>query len=904
MSTKVVKTHKNKRVVSVCNSCKEKKLKCDKARPSCSRCLKSKKTCVYPFTMYNTTIITPPEEMSRSSTSSQIDKVSLSLQNGLFEEQISPVGFIEERSGAIRMPSSSETSNYVSSRDSHWKHRALSKRTMADMLYKKENEQKNGNSISLELWNLNKLIVSYGSTTYYDFALGSHGLIQYDPYTRLLCGALHGNTVTELQSKLTCISSDSTETSSSENKKKKLGPLNFLEQAIIKWVKMTNEYVKNQLPLDYFNTTYTIEDTMHPNLFSSIQMIIREIEIIMIDKEHINYYLRLFYENIYPYYPLIEIPLFEKKLKDILVENHSNHYEFNVFHQNIRIKLETLVMFLLILSLSLRSTLIKSTRSLSNSGMIQMLDKKNASDIATQLIVFAQKLLSLLNGFKFTNENILCCTIYLFIAEHLHAGNRAIHVTHDEVLTLNCISNLANTLGLYNDPGQFERFKNSVNFEPFTILFKRKLWISLQSIKLQTCTLDGSFNEVDLKHLEWFKLPSDGISAHLNDRFKESTLVDFKLFTIQEDIYEFHILLGKVMSSISTTSHIQYLDDITEHIERLLSFMNNKFSLDALTSIKTNSFTIKEESWRQAVMNLDAVKNLYTVQMNIIGKSSVVSIYSLLFFYFEQKCISGKEDPKWIELYELYMTKSFELFLDLTSLTINYLNGSYSEFILSSHQFCLNKIIIFTLIKIWRTLLSFALRLSYKREMLKRSKYDVVNHELELVNRCLYRLVDILAKTVDFTSVELEDDYIGADQALQMIRYIYYIIQEDVTEMINSFWNKIWNTSSIPERIVEIINIKWGVGPKNTDLVKEYLANEEVLGNIIPNLLEKLNQLIDNSSFTFPTFPVSTSDDQVLKLIEYPDTDTPDMLDSLLEANFELFTNMINDSMGELPALQ
>lgn len=904
MSTRVVKTYKSKRVISVCNSCKEKKLKCDKVRPSCSRCLKSKKICVYPFTMYNTTTVTPPEEVSRSSFSSQSANVSSSISNGVFEEQVLSAGSSVKGSGVTNTPISSGADSSVSSKDSQLKLQSLNKHSLTDILSEREDREKNVTSITLGLWNPNKLVVTYGSTTYYDFALGSHGLIQYDPYTRLLCGALHGNTVTELQSKLTCISNDSTVTSSNEIKKKKLGPLNFLEQAIIKWVKMTSEYVKNQLPLDYFNTTYTIEDTMHPNLLTSIQMIIREIEIIMIDKEHINYYLKLFYENIYPYYPLIEIPLFEKKLKDILIENQSNHYEFNVFQQHIRIRLETLVMFLLILSISLRSTIVKSSTPLANPDNIQMLDKKNASDIATQLIIFAQKLLSLLNGFKFTNENILCCTIYLFIAEHLHAGNRAIHVTHDEVLTLNCISNLANTLGLYNDPGQFERFKNSYNFDPLTILFKRKLWISLQSIKLQTCTLDGSFDEVELKHLEWFKLPSEGISVYLNDRFKESTLFDFKLFTIQENVYEFHILLGRLMLSISTTSQTQQLDKIIEHIENVLSFMNNKFSLDALNSIKTDGFTIKEESWRQAVMNLDAVKNLYTMQINIIGKSSVVSIYALLSFYFEQKCVSNGDNPKWIELYEIFMSKTFEMLLDLTSLTIQYLNGSYSEYILKSHQFCLNKMIIFTLIKIWRTLLSFALRLSYKRDLLKKSLYEVAAHGLELVNRCLYKLIDVLAKTVDVTSVELEGDYIGADQALQMIRYICYIINEDVTEMINDFWNKIWNTSSIPERIVEIINIKWGVGPKNHDLVREYLANEDVLANITPNLLEKLNQLIDGSVFTVRTFPESSPDDQTLKPIEYPDTDTQDILNSFLEANFELFTNMINDNMGELPPLQ
>ena len=904
MSSKVVKSYKHKRVISVCNSCKAKKLKCDKARPSCSRCLKYKTPCVYPFIMYNTMKLTPPDETSQSSFSHQSDNVSSPIQNNFFEEEMSPMDSSIKSNGIINTPYSNDQNTSVISRNNPWKPRDLKNSVLNNISPEMEDKQGTKKQITLELWNPNKLLVSYGSTTYYDFALGSHGLIQYDPYTRLLCGALHGNTVTELQSKLTFISNDSTNQSDDKSKKKVFGPLHFLEQAIIKWVKRTNEYVKNQLPLDYFNTTYTIEDTMHPNLLTSLQMIIREIEIIMIDKEQINYYLRLFYENIYPYYPLIEIPLFEKKLKDILVENQSNHFELNVLQQNVRIKLETLVLFLLILSISLRSTLVKSSEHLAYSGNIQILDKKNTSDIATQLVVFAQKLLSLLNGFKFTNENILCCTIYLFVAEHLHSENRAIHVTHDEVLTLNCISNLANTLGLYNDPGQFERFRNSFKFDPRSILFKRKLWISLQHIRLQTCTLDGSFNEMDLKNLAWFKLPNDGISAFLYERFKESSLFDFKLFTIHENVYEFHILLGKLMLSISTTSQTQQLDKICENIDNLVSFMNNKFSLNELNSINVNDFTIKEDSWRHATLNVGAVKNLYTIQVNIIGKSSVLGIYALLSFYFEQKCAIDIDNSKWKELYEIFMTKTFEIFLDLTSLTLNCLHGSYSQFILKAHRFCLNKILIFTLVKIWRTLLSFTLRLSYKKDQIDKSIVDNNNYELDLVKKCLNKLYDILAKTADFVSFELEDDYIGAYQALRMIKYISYIAYEDFTGMINEFWNKVFNSSSIPERIVEIINIKWGVGPKSPDLVRGYLANEKVLKNITSNLLERLNQLIDEYASIFPNSSDLMSNVQLEKSTENPDTETQEILNSFLEANYELFTNMINDNMGELPSLQ
>ncbi|CAL9736940.1 regulator of drug sensitivity 1 [Monosporozyma servazzii] len=899
MSEKVGKQYRNKRVISVCTTCKAKKLKCDKSRPSCSRCLKANKQCNYPLTINNISSVTPPDESTSPNFSRHVAKLSHFTTSDRSRKEKDPVDVKNiHRERYPSSPSSTITLNSTIPNNNSFKTN-IHETPLTNEDYSPGCINTDA-KINLNLWNPNNLIVTYGSTTYYDSPLASHGLIQYDPYTRLFCGALHGSTLYELQARLTFISSESNDQPGNEDKKEKLGPLHFLEKAIIKWVEKSNEYVKNQLPLDYFNTTYTIEDTMHPNLLASIQMIIREIEIIMINKNHIDYYLRHFYENIYPYYPLIEIPLFEKKLKDILVENQGNHYEFSVFKQNIRVKLETLAMFLLILSISLRSKLISPTVPKEEKDDKIRLDTKNASDIATQLIVFAQKVLSLLNGFKFTNENILCCTLYLFLAEYLNPENRSIAANHDEVLTLNCMSNLANHLGLYNDPVRFERYKNNPDFSYGSVLFKRKLWISLQSIKLQVCTLEGFFTDMDAKYLELFKAPSDGVSAVLNDRFKESSLFDYKLFTIHEDVYSFHSKLGKLMVSISSTEESQDLTAIVDAINELSQLMENKFSFDDLTNITVTSNTIKEDTWRHATMNLDAIKNLYIIHINIIGTVSILGTYSILSTYFEQKIVAEEDNQRWMELYDTFMVKSFETFLKLAEIILNYLDGSYAKYILNAHEFCLNKAIIFTLIRIWRALFSFVLRLSYKKDKMKKSNAEMETNHFNSINKCLFRLKDILSNTADLASAKLGENYIGAYQSLQMVRYLIYTMDEEyLTIMINNYWNKTFNSSSIPERIIEKVNSKWGVGPKNQDLVKNYLANDNVLRNLTPDLIEQVNNLMERSSLNFNDI----LNDSTPTSVDFPAQNNQDILNQFLEANFDLFSSVINDNMGELPQI-
>lgn len=903
MSEKVGKQYRNKRVISVCTACKAKKLKCDKSRPSCSRCLKANKQCNYPLTINNISSVTPPDESTSPNFSRHVAKLSHFTTSDRSRNEKNSVDV--KNIHRERYPSSSSsTVTFNSTTPNNNSFRTNIRETpLTDENFSPGHVEANA-EIVLNLWNPNNLIVTYGSTTYYDTSLGSHGLILYDPYTRLFCGALHGSTLFELQSRLSFISNECTGQSCKGTAKKKLGPLHFLEKAIIKWVEKTNEYVKNQLPLDYFNTTYTIEDTMHPNLLAAIQMIIREIEIIMIDKDQIDYYLKHFYENIYPYYPLIEIPLFEKKLKNILIENQGKHYEFDVFKQNVRVKLETMATLLLILSISLRSKLIDPVKPTQDKYDERILDTKNCSDIASQLIVFAQKILSLLNGFKFTNENILCCTLYLFLAEHLNPENRSIHTDPDEVLTLNCLSNMAVHLGLFNDPVRFERYKNNPDFCHKAVLFKRKLWISLQSIKLQVCTIEGSFTEMDAKHLEIFKAPNEGVSAVLNDRFKESSLFDFKLFSIHEDVYNFHSKLGKLMILMSPTKESQDLNAIVDAINEISLLMENKFSFDELTNIAVGGNIIKEDTWRHATMNLDGIKNLYNIHINIIGTGSILGTYSILFSYFEQKCASEKDNPRWVELYEIFMLKAVETFLKLAEIMLNYLNGSYSKYILKEHEFCLNKEIIFTLIRVWRTLFSFVLRFSYKKDQMEKSSTDMDKNQFDLINKCLSMLKDILIETTNLGSIKLEEKYIGAYQALQMVRYLIYTMDEEyLTMMVNKYWNKAFNSSSIPERIIEKVNSKWGVGPKSQDLIKNYLANDNVLSNLTPDLIEQVNTLMEQSNINFRNIPKAPSVDSIPNPSTFPVTDSPDFLNQFLEANFELFSNVINDNMGTLPEI-
>lgn len=909
---------KKQRIVSVCLPCKTLKVKCDKLKPVCSRCKRVGKNCSYGEIQQ---MITPPKTQHDNDFTSVANTVNGStdgLTNGINLNSVEhPSTFESLVSIATSQPYSDVDSNNVQFKDNDFKNMTL----------------KVSPDINIDIWNPNERIVTYGSTTYFDLPLGSHGIIQYDPFARTLCVMLHGSTIFDLQSRLNNISIEARMELKSIGKigndtkdipvdlpltikhdKVLLRPLVFIEKAIMNWVERANEYVKNQMPLDYFNTMYTIEDTMHSSLLNTLQSIVNEVESILCDKDEVNFYLTYFYENVYPIYPFIEIPLFEKALDDILVDkSDSDKFKINVLNERIRIKLQTLSLLLLILAIALR------VRSIENEVVSP--EELKMIKHSSQMILMAQKILSLLNGFKFTNENILASMLYLFIAEHLHASNRFIYAAHEEVLTLNCLNSLSDTLGLFNNPNKYLRYSKNDDFAQGENYFKSKLWIGLQMLRLQICTVDGDTNNLNSTRQKIFIDNDLAIKKKqpFNGQFDHSTKMDIKLMSVHEKVYHFHILLGSLMESFSTKDYgPSNLETVCEKIQLVLKFMDSDFSLSSL-STKTNKTKSREKTWRNASINIEKVKNYQIVNVNILGLASIMSIYTMIAINFEKKSL---KDPVVNQTYyQKFMMISLKTYLKLLGIIVKYLDGTFDKYLPSQFKYSINKTVIFTIIKLFRTQMIYTLRFSYLidfrteylgdlRKLNNNSKTDeeltitsFADPFIQELEHTITSIKDQMKLLADLTEVSLKIPYFGAYQAVQMVRYFIYLLSNGyLTIAVNEFWNCLHSNSGIPEKIVEKLNSKWGVGPKSDDVLKDYMMNPSVLNNITPHFVQEFDRQLNNHSL------FNTRDTSITPGVEQPEnfdliSDQDDLLTQFLQSNFEFFQKVIDQNMGELPEL-
>lgn len=857
------KSVKKKRFPSVCVSCKAQKLKCDRVRPQCGRCTRVKRQCSYEYN---------PQGQAQSSTTARISPSNTSSSNTdhtFSPNMLANIGTLE---------SSITNEEY--------------KNNFSQVFDEK-----------LEMWEINKQFLSHGYHTYVDLPYATHSIAQHDPYLRLFCPFVHGTTLTDLQIRLKYIKDNNTSSNedliNSELLKtvNEVSPLSFIEDAVVKWVAKTNDNVNNQLPWEYFNTIFTIEDRMHPTLVATIKRLITEIELLLPKKKKVNELLKYFYKNIYPFYPLIEISLFEESINKILIDDGvSSSYTILVFQENIRERLECLTLFLIILCVTIRSP------NLNIEGIVSF--QEEFIYIAKKLLVLSQKILSLLNGFKYTSENILCCSLYLLIAEIINPGNADEHITHNTILTLKCLSDMADTLGLQEDPSQFLRyFDRETPVEPF-FMYRRKLWIGLQSLRLEIMTADGGCHDSDYEYLEGFISNNKCAIPSFIEQFNGSVLADRKIVMFQDDKYQFHMLLNRVMTSCGPQCKNINLNVITQKIERLKEFTFRKFPLSDLQN-DGDSNLINQNDWRGASYNIFSIQKIEILRINLIFFSSLMNIYYMIALYFERKCTRNLE--RYESLYHQYFLKCFDTYLELTSLVKKYLDDEYCNVISKEHEYCVNKSIVFIVIKIQSVQLGMILRICYKysilnnkdtsnkymflegtdtRDIMMKEKLDVIFTQLK---RHIYGIIQS-------TLSRYGDTYFGCYEVMLMAKYVHYLVENELlVKTTNDYWKKASETDEIPSKILDMMKLKWGLGPLDTNVISYYTSNpialagfNEGLFDIVKDALEQSN-VYDNLA-DIPGNPELSPNEQ-------------EVLQQLLQSNFELFSSVIGDSLGSFPVI-
>lgn len=823
---------KRRRLTLVCVQCKRSKRKCDKLRPVCTRCKQSSLECTYELEAPSA------KTNSKSKQGHEIDQE--------VKKQREKKDFIHEI-----MPDSC-TAEIIS---------GLSK----NVLHKQ-----------IDLWNADDMLVIFGPISFLDGPFAVHSLIQYDIYSRAFSESLHGMTLVDLSYHLNNPSTQNTS-------QRMLSPLKFIEKAIIRRMEQVKLNQAQPAAVGMFCNMCGSEDD---NLVAAVKNMVPEIEDTIMPKKDCQLLLEHFYQNIYPFYPYMDVGLFESGFDLLFVKDDEDKWRINTSGRDIRSKVETLILLMIVMSMSLRHSVLDNT--------VLSIVKISASESARQLSLLSHKLLCLLDVFQYLNESAFTCLLYFYVSEHLNPESGDCFLTHTNLLSLRHLTELSKTLGLQYEPSNFKRIK-----DPRVVRHRRMLWLGLQSLRFEVSLAEGDWDSSNIKFMEafsenmeinngWYDNSADAIS-YFNDRLSESA----------QNKYHLHMLLSKLVASCAPIVGRVQVSNVLENIVRSEDFMLQSFSTHLLYEAKTNTKLDTLKFVRGLSINISSVKNTEIFLANLVGHTCILNACDILSLYFESKTISSWEENE--KPYVYFTFKAFKEYILLAELICDYLNGSFANGISKHYGYAIDKRVCFALVRIWIFQCRLLLRLAYKREArLSRSALNGSIKERDdfddLLSRMTRYMRNQMAHLVDLAGSKFQENYLCSFQTIPMFRYILYVVGlGKLVSLTNDFWERAAVRGELPQSIEQKIAMKWGLDINNSKSIKQKLMCAKTLESFNESLLNDLESIVLSSKFGVECNTLMTSE----TFSEISDIDEGEILNSLLQNNTDFFWDFLSENLGE-----
>ncbi|AMD20562.1 HDL182Cp [Eremothecium sinecaudum] len=286
--------------------------------------------------------------------------------------------------------------------------------------------------------------------------------------------------------------------------------------------------------------------------------------------EVIEYHKRNFYKHVYPIVPVIEISIFEECLADIIKRDpeDSGKVKIDFGKYNLRHKLINLSILMVVLAIS---SYHEDSCSVHESPNMH----QPGSGIYGELLFLSKMCIAHLDVIHQPDEQHLTCLILLWYSCTIHPEFRST-VTKLEAadILMGLIVNIGGELGLCNDPLEYYQFKEGL-VDRRLINYRRKLGISVMPIVMY---------HIDLTSMYPNKVSHFSIFKHVQDMSDD--LIPNYLWRVAKDMVQYsHFELE--VHKITLVRHIlcKWMDDLNM-LKKSKSYCMN------LTEIKRLSSTI------------------------------------------------------------------------------------------------------------------------------------------------------------------------------------------------------------------------------------------------------------------------------------------------------------------------
>ncbi|SCW01434.1 LAFE_0D12486g1_1 [Lachancea fermentati] len=552
-----------------------------------------------------------------------------------------------------------------------------------------------------------------------------------------------------------------------------------------------------------------VENTAHEEgVYSSMLAdLISQAESTLPSLTVIEQYKRYFYKCVYPFIPYLDMCTFEKTLGEIIVVNSANPQKVKLVlgKKDLRMKIETLAILLVILSISYNA--MKSELSACNfitssaNDMIQNSTLIKEFPINESFVLLSQRAIASLNFFVWTTENSLCCLMYMWAFFAFSPDEGDFYYGQPTEFIMGCITTLATNIGLHRDPTHYKQFKEGTIIDQRRVNYRRKLWLCIATMNSVESILKGRYTQAMNDYMNSFLSEnSRNSNSYMNLVISDSVDKEPLNLRIHSWIFQryetFALLLefDKVWLNLNSETSLDYIEEL---MMKVRDRVDKNFSIEDMNKTEGDEvITIPHLRGLAETLNIGGIQKVSKFQTYLIARLILLRVLFSLFLYFEIKC--NDSEYNYFPYYIKYLMEMIQEFLRVTKIYEKFYNGELSNSSQSFTTFATDKSMQMCIGTILYTVVALILRFTHAIHLLQQvqkneqffygGRHDNLkttesSKKLEVLNSLRRDFESLLEKICQLSSRHLRITFFSVFKMLLCFDYILQIIKKD--ELMN-----------------------------------------------------------------------------------------------------------------------
>ncbi|KAL6938217.1 hypothetical protein ACO0RG_004761 [Hanseniaspora osmophila] len=879
-------TKKRNKLSFNCVNCRKRKSKCDRLKPSCSKCLQLGTSC-----FYDTDTQVGPKRPNKDAMIARLSKqVEYWKNKALKENSTGPAFHHDQNNENNRLYNNSTALPLdLQNNQSHSHDVSTSPPLGADGVasgssmpngHTRDNTTGNTSTYQPSESDLSTLTInpehiyidfktqapsfmrSNGVTKHFDI-FSDIAAVQKDVFLRVFMSSIMG------------FSSTKNEKQTSQEKKQTIAKildstvyseytLSEVERASCEHYAQKIAFGKNDEQQGTANLQYAllsglidvksvyIEDSISPGEEQSplLKQSLEMMKSVLPPKKTIMQYKSFFYSKIYSSLSALNIETFEKSLATSLVDDRENpeFFKINVGTSGIREKMENLVLLCVIMKLSdvaLQQILLKNSVMGNTSGpAVQFAPNEDHIKRFSSIIDVSIKILTFLNAMAWTTENTLCCLMYMWSYLVVSPGEADMFSGKPTDLLANLIVTLACNIGVDVDPLDIVYFQK--NKKSPLINYRRVLNVSLSTILVIEDLFKGKMYLNTAVHEQVLSVKHQQFLDKMLETRPEMSHLDKKILSLNFKRAQLYAIICEFYHN-SRKDKIVSLFSVETNMLKINGFLEKNFLLSNLKKPSSNSEEVLTGTNTKISSTL--VENTYCIELVFFAKAHTLMVNNSVFISLQNSSKETKSSKNYFPFYKKYLIVLIHDVCSSFKLLEDFFEGKYTYALNNRESLSMLKSVVILMNRVIFIILALLVRFSFTKQILLKKLSNRLENvfnskeiqlRIELITKMSDQTTQLLKRLCNYSTRKLRFSYFQSFKTSMFFDYVKILTERnELCNILLKILDKDVQKEKLTPKAVDLLQNTMGFDVNHSDDFKEDLELSELLSFVPLSLLEE-----------------------------------------------------------------